>query len=77
MKLLKGILPVPAGKEIPVPFVFHGVKGETYQTNESPSWYNPAEAGQVFFYVCDLYSKGLTAKDIGIISPYLRQVCLQ
>lgn len=54
--------------------VFHGVVGENLQTPESPSWFNPTEVGQVLFYVSSLYRAGFTCEDIGIISPYVRQV---
>jgi RNA helicase armi len=53
--------------------VFHGVFGENFQTEDSPSWFNPNEAAQVFYYVNELYRLGLTESDIGIITPYKAQ----
>lgn len=54
--------------------MFHGVDGENYQAMDSPSWYNPHEISQVFYYVNELYRVGCTAQDIGIITPYCKQV---
>ena len=54
--------------------MFHGVDGNNYQTADSPSWYNPEEATQVYFYLLKLYNRGLLPKDIGIITPYQKQV---
>lgn len=70
---LKEILPHVEGKPVSS-VVFHGVEGENCQTPDSPSWFNPTEASQVFMYVNDLYRLGLSAEDIGIISPYVKQV---
>ncbi|GJQ70797.1 hypothetical protein Trydic_g725 [Trypoxylus dichotomus] len=65
---------LPKGNtDIPPAFVFHGVDGENYQVRDSPSWYNPHEISQVFFYVNELYRAGCTAEDIGIITPYSKQ----
>lgn len=60
----------------PPALVFHGVRGENMQQNDSPSWYNPHEAIQVFFYLNRLYSLGLSPDDIGVISPYTKQVLM-
>ncbi|CAG9839969.1 unnamed protein product [Diabrotica balteata] len=38
--------------------IFHGVIGENYQTADSPSWYNPHEVAQVFYYVNQFYRLG-------------------
>lgn len=57
--------------------IFHGVNGENYQSEESPSWCNPHEAAQIFYYVNELYRLGLNSKNIGIITPYIKQVCQQ
>lgn len=70
---IKDILPCTKGSELPA-VVFHGVSGINYQTEDSPSWFNPDEAAQVFMYINDLYRLGISASDIGIISPYLKQV---
>ncbi|EZA47489.1 hypothetical protein DMN91_005067 [Ooceraea biroi] len=58
----------------PPAIVFHGVKGENYRDSESPSWYNPQEATQVYLYLLKLYQYGLEPDDIGIITPYQKQV---
>lgn len=54
--------------------IFHGVNGENYQDSESPSWYNPEEATQVYLYLLKLYKYGFQSDDIGVITPYLKQV---
>ncbi|KAJ8912969.1 hypothetical protein NQ315_000025 [Exocentrus adspersus] len=54
--------------------IFHGVDGENYQSFDSPSWYNPHEAAQVFYYVNELYRLGVASTEIGIITPYIKQV---
>ncbi|XP_044008697.1 probable RNA helicase armi [Aphidius gifuensis] len=54
--------------------VFHGVNGENRQDIDSPSWYNTAEATQIYLYLTKLYNNGLTSDDIGIITPYKKQV---
>lgn len=54
--------------------LFHGVEGDNYQTPDSPSWFNPHEAAQVFFYINEMYRLGLSSKNIGIITPYVKQV---
>ena len=58
----------------PPPLVFHGVKGNNYQEEGSPSWYNPQEVVQALYYVNAFYNVGITADDIGIITPYQKQV---
>ncbi|PBC31819.1 RNA helicase armi [Apis cerana cerana] len=58
---------LPKRKGIPPAIVFHGVNGENCKDNDSPSWYNPEEATQ-------LYKCGLSPDDIGIITPYQKQV---
>lgn len=43
----------------------------------NPSWFNPMEAVQVMFYCCQLAKslyKPVAAADIGIITPYKKQV---
>ena len=43
----------------------------------SPSWFNPAEAVQVVKYVQQVISlpdRDLTTDDIGVITPYRKQV---
>ncbi|KAJ8969710.1 hypothetical protein NQ314_001624 [Rhamnusium bicolor] len=70
---LKDILPKTNLNKTPH-LVFHGVNGVNYQTADSPSWYNPHEAAQVFYYINELYRMELTFSQIGIITPYIKQV---
>ncbi|XP_015587394.1 probable RNA helicase armi isoform X2 [Cephus cinctus] len=72
LKSLANELPERTG--VPPAIVFHGVRGENYQDTDSPSWYNPEEATQVYLYLLRLYNHGLGASDIGIITPYQKQV---
>lgn len=73
MEILKAELPKRNGS--PPAMVFHGVNGENCRDMESPSWYNPEEAAQVYFYLLKLYKCGVEPHDIGIITPYQKQVC--
>lgn len=68
-------------KQLPVPgfpIIFHGVIGQDQREQKSPSYFNPEEVSVVVNYVKMLLDVkknfGITAKDIGIISPYRRQV---
>lgn len=70
---IKEILPVRKDDTIPA-MMFHGIEGENYQTPDSPSWFNPHEASQVFFYINELYRLGVKNTEIGVISPYTKQV---
>eukprot|EP00731_Ephydatia_muelleri_P035328 Em0114g12a len=63
-----------------VPLLFHGIQGTEYG---SPSWFNPFEADKarscvlhnVLFYTMNLVQQhSVLQKDIGIISPYNKQV---
>ncbi|XP_015430098.1 PREDICTED: probable RNA helicase armi [Dufourea novaeangliae] len=65
---------LPERKDFPPAIVFHGVNGENCKDNDSPSWYNPEEATQVYLYLLKLYKCGLSPDDIGIITPYQKQV---
>jgi len=43
-----------------VPIVLHGIRGHHFQEADSPSWYNPQEAYQVFLYLKELFiEKGI------------------
>jgi helicase MOV-10 len=59
------------------PILFHAVHGENLREATSPSWFNPQEAAEVAHYV-DLLIKqtrpAIAPEDIGIITPYNRQV---
>ncbi|KAK9298846.1 hypothetical protein QLX08_007954 [Tetragonisca angustula] len=65
---------LPKRKDTPPAIIFHGVNGENCKDNDSPSWYNPEEATQVYLYLLKLYKYGLSPDDIGIITPYQKQV---
>jgi len=59
------------------PIIFHAVDGENTREGNSPSWFNPQEAMVVVDYVKNLvkHSKPkICQEDIGIITPYARQV---
>ncbi|CAH1169778.1 unnamed protein product [Phaedon cochleariae] len=73
VEALGEILPKINGNKFPR-IIFHGVDGENYQTSDSPSWYNPDEAAQVFYYTNEFYRLGLRADNVGIITPYIKQV---
>ena len=66
--------------ELPVkgfPIIFHGVVGKDTREERSPSFFNPEEVVVVIDYVQKLMdTRGLHIRDteIGIISPYRRQV---
>jgi len=59
------------------PIIFHGLRGRDERENNSPSWFNAAEAFQVATYAVDLLEnkrQRITQQDIGIITPYRKQV---
>ncbi|KAG2499969.1 hypothetical protein HYH03_002254 [Edaphochlamys debaryana] len=60
-----------------VPILFHHIIGIDDRELRSPSWYNLAEINQVKTYVESLMAlcrNRLTGADIGVISPYRKQV---
>ena len=60
-----------------VPLVFHGVLGEEMREAGNPSWFNPVEVVQVIQYtqaLVDNSSCSIRYSDIGIITPYRKQV---
>lgn len=65
---------LPNRKGAPPAIIFHGVNGENCKDDDSPSWYNLEEATQVYLYLINLYKYGLSPNDIGIITPYQKQV---
>ncbi|KAB0796152.1 hypothetical protein PPYR_10213 [Photinus pyralis] len=73
LESLKEMLPESTDSKVPA-VIFHGVTGDNTQSTDCPSWFNPNEASQIFFYVHELYRLGLKSTDIGIISPYIKQV---
>ena len=61
------------------PLIFHGVVGEENQEANSPSFFNPEEVSLVCHYVKQLKeTRGACSlnieKDVGIITPYRKQV---
>ena len=60
------------------PIIFHGVEGEDMREANSPSWFNPDEAQYVKMYVDllvrDTRKNRCKPEDIGIITPYHKQV---
>ncbi|XP_065937840.1 RNA helicase Mov10l1 [Magallana gigas] len=57
------------------PVIFHGVRGEDLREGNSPSWFNPAEVVQVVRYLQGVQTEQSVAPDdIGIITPYRKQV---
>lgn len=44
------------------------------QEEDSPSWYNDHEIVRVVSYLSTLYNEGLKNDDIGIVTPYQKQV---
>ncbi|KAH8362076.1 hypothetical protein KR200_002170, partial [Drosophila serrata] len=53
---------------------FFGIDGTNLQCNDSPSWYNPQEAKQVYLMTIALYKVNFHEDQIGIITPYAKQV---
>ncbi|XP_047346297.1 probable RNA helicase armi isoform X2 [Vespa velutina] len=65
---------LPERTGLPPAILFHGIKGKNLRDSDSPSWYNPEEATQVYIYLLRLYNCGISPEDIGIITPYQKQV---
>jgi len=57
-----------------VPIIFHCLEGKDEQEEDSPSWFNVMEIAQVKSYVMKIRDLGIKFDDIGIISPYRKQV---
>lgn len=57
-----------------IPLLFHGVRGVNRQEADSPSWYNPAEVYHVYRYLQLLLNNGIDPADVGVITPYRKQV---
>ncbi|XP_017071574.1 probable RNA helicase armi [Drosophila eugracilis] len=53
---------------------FYGITGENRQDIDSPSWYNPHEVKEVFLMTIALYRANVTPEQIGILTPYVKQV---
>lgn len=68
---------LPAQARGKFPLIFHGVIGQDQREEKSPSFFNPQEVVTVLDYVRMILSmkkNAVMAKDIGVISPYRRQV---
>ncbi|GLG97996.1 Probable RNA helicase armi [Gryllus bimaculatus] len=59
---------------LPPSVIFHGVRGVNFQDSDCPSWFNPQELVQIIYYLKDFLDAGLTPDDIGVITPYQKQV---
>ena len=58
-----------------MPLIFCGVRGNDLRENDSPSWFNTTEVVQVVKYVkLILDDQMVPSYDIGIITPYRKQV---
>ena len=58
----------------PSPLIFDSIIGADERENTSPSFFNLTEVWRVGQYVRSLVAHGVSAADIGVISPY-RQQC--
>lgn len=56
------------------PLVFNAIKGKDRREYATPSWFNPNEAIACIGYVNRLYRAGLRPEQLGIITPYRRQI---
>lgn len=66
---------LPSQNKFPV--VFYATDGENLREGNSPSWFNPQEVSVVVEYVKLLMKQSrpaMTADDVGVITPYARQV---
>jgi len=56
--------------------IFHGIEGKDEREQSSPSWFNQDECAEVLSYVVEVLTtrRVSSAKDIGIIAPYRKQV---
>ena len=61
------------------PIIFEGIEGEDQREADSPSFFNPQEAIMVYKYIeklIDTRGIRINDKEIGVISPYKKQVTL-
>ena len=56
------------------PLIFHACRGRDRREFVDPSWFNPAEAIRCLTYAKRLYESGLRADQLGVITPYRRQI---
>ena len=62
-----------------IPLIFHGIVGDDQREAKSPSYFNPEEAAKIVQYIDELLDskklpQKITPEQIGVISPYRRQV---
>ncbi|KAK7476009.1 hypothetical protein BaRGS_00032716 [Batillaria attramentaria] len=59
-----------------IPVIFDGIRGEDVREGDSPSWFNPGETVRVVHYLQGLLGNNppVAPDDIGIITPYRKQV---
>jgi len=56
------------------PLIFHSVRGRDRRERSNPSWFNPNESIRCLSYAKRLYDSGLKPEQLGIITPYRRQI---
>ncbi|EDW77438.2 uncharacterized protein Dwil_GK18288 [Drosophila willistoni] len=71
---VQGIFPPDSKMSPSHGVVFIGVLGENLQDDDSPSWYNMIEATEVFMMTLAIYRCDVKPNQIGIITPYVKQV---
>ncbi|XP_037893209.1 probable RNA helicase armi [Glossina fuscipes] len=74
LKQLDDLLPQSSNRPKAHGIFFCGIQSENMQEKDSPSWYNPYEAKNVFLMTIKLYRNNIKAESIGIITPYMKQV---
>uniref|UniRef100_A0A1A9VAA3 RNA helicase n=1 Tax=Glossina austeni TaxID=7395 RepID=A0A1A9VAA3_GLOAU len=74
LKQLDDILPQSSKRPKTHGIFFCGIRSENMQEKDSPSWYNPYEAKNVFLMTVKLYRNNIKPESIGIITPYMKQV---
>ncbi|XP_037939498.1 probable RNA helicase armi [Teleopsis dalmanni] len=74
LKLARSSLPANAKFHPSHGAFFFGLRSENKQETDSPSWFNPLEAKQIFFRCLRLYRMNIQPDRIGIITPYAKQV---
>ncbi|XP_054735620.1 probable RNA helicase armi [Anastrepha obliqua] len=74
LKNLDALLPASEKRPKSHGVFFYGTRSENKQEADSPSWFNPLEARNVFLMTIKLYRQGIQPENIGIITPYMKQV---
>ena len=64
-----GELPAPG-----FPIILHSIVGQETREGNCPSYFNVEEASIVVDYIKLLYKEGTKPEDIGVITPYCKQV---